>query len=157
LRQKVVRAVALVLAIPAALMTFLIWETTIAGIPASLVEQYTFLKSIPAGWWPIIAMFALVLFLFALALGPDRLQAWWTWRRNLLASQRADTEGARELEPQERQSAQDALERYLDRMERWITDEENPLASLPYDHPHRKWAATHAGVGSLMEDGRMLV
>jgi hypothetical protein len=76
LRQKVVRGVALVLAILAALVAFLVWETTVAGIPASLVTQYTVLKSIPAGLWPVFAMIALAAFFGALALGPDLIQKW---------------------------------------------------------------------------------
>jgi hypothetical protein len=47
-----------------------------------------------------------------------------------------------ELGAQERQRVLDALERYLDRMQQWILDEESPLAELPDDHPGRKMAAT---------------
>jgi hypothetical protein len=69
---------------------FLVWETTIAAIPGSLVEQYALLKSVPRGWWPIVAYTALSIVLFAVALGPDRLQAWWTWGRNSLSTGHAD-------------------------------------------------------------------
>jgi uncharacterized protein YjbI with pentapeptide repeats/cell division protein FtsB len=55
---------------------------------------------------------------------------------------RREAESQRELEAQGQQGDQDALERYLDRMEQWVLDEQNPLASLSHDHPRRKMAAT---------------
>lgn len=71
-----VRFVALAFAVLVLVLAFLMWETAVAGIPASLSTQLVFLKTLPAGAWPIIALFAVSLFLFGLALGPDLLQKW---------------------------------------------------------------------------------
>lgn len=216
LRKRALRLPALVVAVMLVGLGFLMWETTVAAIPASLVEQYALLKSIPAGWWPVITVFILSLIFFVAALGPDRLQVWGKaisdschrsdreierlraenqqlkghvqqadqsegaesaerteWRRRFNAEIRhaflkryrdeakalrteneqlrverdeleeaAHRESERELETQEQRGDQDALERYLDRMEQWVLDEEIPLDDLPYDHPRRRMTAT---------------
>jgi hypothetical protein len=114
---------------------FLVWETTLAAIPGSLVEQYALLKSVPKGWWPVVAFTALSIILFAAALGPDRLQAWWTWGRNSLSTGRTDiaTTNAPQSSPQTIQSTRasqlaqqvqgETYEEYLRRLCRELAEE----------------------------------
>lgn len=74
---------------------------------------------------------AILLFLVGCIRGVPRLLAWTKTPFN---------EGD-ELNTKE-QWREDALDKYLDHMQRWLEDEGRPLATLPHDDPRRKMART---------------
>jgi len=86
-------------------LAFVMWETTIEAIPASLSRQVVFLQSLPKGLWPIVALFVLSFVLFVMALGPDRVEP---WMKRFSRRHRPELATTPERETQERRPAQDA-------------------------------------------------
>ena len=55
----------------------LLWETTLAGIPGSILGQIAFVNSLGGWWWARLIAAALAVSVALLAIGPTRLAEWY--------------------------------------------------------------------------------
>lgn len=123
-------------------LAFLAWQTSYAGIPESVSEQAAFVQALGGEWLlRYIELPLLGLILALIVVGPARIRKSAReaidWYRN-----KPESEASRELEAQERWRGQDALDSYLEQMQRWLDDENKPLLELPPEAPRRRLART---------------
>ena len=79
---------------------FLKWEAAYATLPEDISKQVAVLLQLfGTGWLPIVAMLLLGITLFAVGLGPDRLEAWVRWVSKHRAT-RPKSDDGQEAQPQ---------------------------------------------------------
>lgn len=124
------------------LIALLLREIVLAYITTPIVEKIMLVQATLGGEWIFRSVIALTgILLLVIAIGLDKVEASakrvYGWYKSF-----RQPEGQRDLEIHEQQREQDALDAYLEQMQQWVLDANNPLADSQRGDQRRTMART---------------